>query len=81
MLEPVLRFPEFSSQPVQNLHLADATTESTDRNGSGQATAQIMGVSKVEGIVPMEERIVGWLRSGIPITATLHTDVLEVEVP
>lgn len=58
MLEPVLRFPEYSGQPVQNLHLADATTESTERNGSGQGTAQIMGVSKVEGIVPMEERIV-----------------------
>ncbi|CAH1655422.1 hypothetical protein CHELA1G11_10945 [Hyphomicrobiales bacterium] len=58
VLEPVLRFPEYSGQPVQNLHLADATTESTERNGSGQGTAQIMGVSKVEGIVPMEERIV-----------------------
>ncbi|WRH61511.1 MAG: restriction endonuclease subunit S [Fuscovulum sp.] len=58
MLEPELRFPEFSGHPVQYLHLADATTESTERNGSGQATAQIMGVSKVEGIVPMEERIV-----------------------
>ena len=58
MLEPELRFPEFSGHPVQYLHLADATTESTERNGSGQATAQIMGVSKVEGIVPMEERVV-----------------------
>lgn len=58
MLLPELRFPEFSGQPVQNLHLADATTESSERNGSGLATAQIMGVSKVEGIVPMEERIV-----------------------
>lgn len=58
VLEPELRFPKFSGHPVQNLHLADATTESTERNGSGQAAAQIMGVSKVEGIVPMEERIV-----------------------
>lgn len=58
VLVPELRFPEFAGQPVQNIHLADATTESTERNGSGQATAQIMGVSKVEGIVPMEERIV-----------------------
>jgi hypothetical protein len=32
-------------------------------------------------VLTMEERIVGWLRSGIPITATLQTDVLEVEVP
>jgi type I restriction enzyme S subunit len=58
VLVPELRFPEFAGQPVQNIHLADATAESTERNGSGQATAQIMGVSKVEGIVPMEERIV-----------------------
>lgn len=58
MLEPKLRFPEFSGQPVQNLYLGDATTESTERNGSSHAAAQIMGVSKVEGIVPMQERIV-----------------------
>lgn len=58
MLEPELRFPDFSGQPVQHLYLANATTESTERNGSGQATARIMGVSKVEGIVPMEERII-----------------------
>ena len=58
VLVPELRFPEFAGQPVQNIHLADATTESTERNGSSQAAAQIMGVSKVEGIVPMEERIV-----------------------
>lgn len=58
VLVPELRFPEFAGQPVQNIHLADATAESAERNGSGQATAQIMGVSKVEGIVPMEERIV-----------------------
>lgn len=57
-MEPELRFPEFSGHPVQHLQLADATTESTKRNGSGQASTQIMGVSKVEGIVPMEERIV-----------------------
>ncbi len=58
MLEPALRFPEFSGQPVQNLHLGDATTESTERNGDGQATPQIMGVSKVDGIVPMEVRTI-----------------------
>ena len=57
-MEPKLRFPEFCGQLVQNLQLADATTESTERNGSGQTATQIMGVSKVEGIVPMEERII-----------------------
>ncbi len=57
-LVPKVRFPEFAGDPIQDLRLADATTESTERNGDGQAAAQIMGVSKVEGIVPMEERIV-----------------------
>jgi type I restriction enzyme S subunit len=55
---PGLRFPEFAGHPLQDVRLADATAESTERNGAGQATSQIMGVSKVEGIVPMEERIV-----------------------
>ncbi|MEZ0169505.1 restriction endonuclease subunit S [Microvirga sp. TS319] len=55
---PKLRFSEFIGHPLQELQLADATAESTERNGSGQAPSQIMGVSKVEGIVPMEERIV-----------------------
>lgn len=55
---PKLRFPEFAGDPIQDLQLADATTESTERNGDGQAAAQIMGVSKVEGIVPMEERTI-----------------------
>jgi type I restriction enzyme S subunit len=55
---PELRFPEFLGQQVEALQLADATIESTERNGAGKATSQIMGVSKVEGIVPMEERIV-----------------------
>lgn len=53
-----LRFPEFVGHPLQVLRLDDATAESTERIGSGQASLQIMGVSKVEGIVPMEERIV-----------------------
>ncbi len=57
-LVPTRRFPEFVGHPLQEVRLADATAESTERNGAGQATSQIMGVSKVEGIVPMEERIV-----------------------
>lgn len=57
-LAPKLRFPEFVEHPLQVLRLADSTAESTKRNGSGQTSSQIMGVSKVEGIVPMEERIV-----------------------
>jgi type I restriction enzyme S subunit len=57
-LVPKLRFPEFASHPIQDLELADATAASTERNGDGQAASQIMGVSKVAGIVPMEERII-----------------------
>ena len=29
-----------------------------DRNGAGQVPSQIMGVSKVDGIVPMEDRLI-----------------------
>lgn len=58
VLVPKLRFAEFVGDPIQGLQLGDATTESTERNRDGQAAAQIMGVSKVEGIVPMEERTI-----------------------
>jgi type I restriction enzyme S subunit len=57
-LVPRLRFPEFVGHPVQDLQLADATTESAERNSAGQTPSQIMGVSKVDGIVPMEERLI-----------------------
>lgn len=57
-LEPRLRFPAFIGHPVQDLQLGDATTESTERNGACQVLPQIMGVSKVDGIVPMEERLI-----------------------
>lgn len=53
-----LRFPEFVDHPLQALRLGDATAESKERNGGGQASLEIMGVSKIEGIVPMEERII-----------------------
>jgi len=57
-LVPKLRFPEFIGHPMQDLQLVDATTESTERNGAGQISSQVMGVSKVQGIVPMEEHII-----------------------
>lgn len=57
-LVPKLRFPEFIGHPVQDLQLEDATTESTERNGAGQISSQVMGVSKAQGIVPMEEHII-----------------------
>jgi type I restriction enzyme S subunit len=55
---PKLRFPQFIGQPVETLQLADTTTESTDRNGASQARSKIMGVTKVDGIVPMEDRLI-----------------------
>jgi type I restriction enzyme S subunit len=55
---PELRFPEFIGHAVQELQLADVTTESTERNGAGHVPSQVMGVSKVDGIVPMEARII-----------------------
>lgn len=57
-LVPKLRFPEFISHPLQDLQLVDATTESTERNGAGQVSSQVMGVSKAQGIMPMEEHII-----------------------
>ena len=57
-LVPKRRFPEFTGHRIQDVYLADATLESTERNGSGQTSTQIMGVSKVEGIVPMVQHII-----------------------
>ncbi|MFW8644394.1 hypothetical protein ACOJBO_25625 [Rhizobium beringeri] len=55
---PKLRFPEFIGHAVQELQLVDVTTESTERNAAGPVSSQVMGVSKVEGIVPMEAHII-----------------------
>jgi type I restriction enzyme S subunit len=57
-LAPKLRFPEFFGHPVKDLQLADVTAECTERRGAGQTESQIMGVSKVDGIVPMEDRLI-----------------------
>ncbi len=55
---PRLRFPEFIGQKLREVPLSDVTTESTMRNGDAPPVGAVMGVSKVAGIVPMEERIV-----------------------
>lgn len=55
---PKLRFPEFAGQTLREVPLSDVTTESTTRNGDAPPVGVVMGVSKVAGIVPMEERIV-----------------------
>ena len=56
---PRLRFPEFDGQSVRQLQLGDVTEDCKDRNGKAATPAPIMGVSKTDGIVPMEERLIG----------------------
>lgn len=58
-LVPRLRFPEFAGEPLRRLQLGDVTENCAERNGKGATSAPIMGVSKVDGIVPMEERLIG----------------------
>ena len=55
---PRLRFPEYLAQRLREVLLGDVTTESTMRNGDAPPVGAVMGISKVAGIVPMEERIV-----------------------
>ncbi len=57
-LTPKLRFPEFNGQTVREVQLKDVTAESATRNGEMLSTTSVMGVKKVEGIVPMEERLI-----------------------
>jgi type I restriction enzyme S subunit len=53
-----LRFPEFLGQPLQKLQLRDVTSESAVRNGDTLPMGSVMGVTKNEGIVPMQERLI-----------------------
>jgi type I restriction enzyme S subunit len=55
---PRLRFPEFVGKPFREVHLKDVTSESITRNVDGLSTKSVMGVTKAEGIVPMEERLI-----------------------
>jgi type I restriction enzyme S subunit len=57
-LTPKLRFLEFVGQSLWTLQLKDVTTESTVRNGETLTVGAVMGVTKTEGIVPMEERLI-----------------------
>lgn len=57
-LVPRLRFPDFAGQAVRKLQLEDVTTESTIRNEETLTASSVMGVTKAEGIVPMEERLI-----------------------
>jgi type I restriction enzyme S subunit len=56
---PRLRFPEFYGAVFRHKRLNELAVESTARNyGRLQVTA-VMGVSKTDGIVPMQERLIG----------------------
>jgi type I restriction enzyme, S subunit len=57
-LTPKLRFPEFVGQAVRDVQLKDVTAESTTRNGERLPATSVMGVTKAEGIIPMEERLI-----------------------
>jgi len=58
-LTPKVRFPEFDGKPLRVVTLGDLTEDCTTRNGKNETPAPIMGVSKIDGIVPMEERFIG----------------------
>lgn len=57
-LAPQLRFPEFENQPLHDVRLRDVTSESRIRNGEKTPKFEVMGVSKTDGIVPMEKRLI-----------------------
>jgi type I restriction enzyme S subunit len=59
MLVPKLRFPEFAGKPIRKVQLGDVTEECTTRQGKKSIPLPIKGVSKTDGIVPMEERLIG----------------------
>jgi type I restriction enzyme S subunit len=57
-LVPKLRFPEFRGAKVHRVHLGDVTEEGRSRNGQKHTAASVMGVTKADGIVPMEARLI-----------------------
>ena len=57
-LVPKLRFPEYVGQRLRKALLKEVTAESGERVGDNFSTMQVMGVSKMEGIVPMEGRLI-----------------------
>jgi type I restriction enzyme S subunit len=59
VLTPKLRFPEFRGKPLPQVQLGDVTEDCTNRKGDSETSAPVMGVRKIEGIVPMEERLIG----------------------
>ena len=57
-LVPKLRFPEFRGEVLRCVQLGDVTEEARSRNGNKHSIASVMGVTKSEGIVPMEARLI-----------------------
>lgn len=57
-LVPKLRFPEFRGAALRCVKLGDVTEERRSRNGNKHSVASVMGVTKVDGIVPMEARLI-----------------------
>ena len=57
-LMPKLRFPEFQGEEFRDVRLGDVTEESGSRNGHKHTAASVMGVTKADGIVPMEARLI-----------------------
>jgi type I restriction enzyme S subunit len=55
---PTLRFTEFRGEALRRVQLGDVTEEGRRRNGKKHSAASVMGVTKADGIVPMEARLV-----------------------
>lgn len=53
-----LRFPEFADRPLHGTSLGMVTEESTARNTGKLPANLIMGVSKEDGIVPMQSHLI-----------------------
>lgn len=57
-LVPKLRFPAFRGVALRCVQLGDVTEEGRRRNGKKHSAASVMGVTKADGIVPMEARLI-----------------------
>lgn len=57
-LVPKLRFPEFRGAALRSARLGDVTEEGRSRNSNKHSVASVMGVTKADGIVPMEARLI-----------------------
>jgi type I restriction enzyme S subunit len=56
--KPKLRFPMFAHAPLHDVWLGDVTEEGTIRNRGRFTTGVVMGVSKEDGMVPMQAHVI-----------------------